>query len=69
MVDRLKEARLLIACQYQDFEDFQDNNANLEFLGLTEDWAFKSWGFLDGRFSGYYDIIVNLAGLAYDGEL
>jgi hypothetical protein len=57
----LEDRKLTISCQYQDFEDFQDNIANLEFLGLTEDWAIKSWRFLDGLSSGYYDIIVNLS--------
>jgi hypothetical protein len=35
----------------------------VSFFGLSEDWAFRSWGISAVRFSGYYGIIVHLAKL------
>jgi hypothetical protein len=46
---------------YHKCMDFQDKRANLEFFGLAEDLAFKSWGISAVRFSGYYGIIVDFA--------
>jgi hypothetical protein len=56
-----------ITSHYHKSGDFQDNTANREFFGLTEDWAFRSWGISAVRFSGYYGIIVNLAKFAIGG--
>jgi hypothetical protein len=56
-----RSAKLAIASHYHKSGDFQDNTANREFFGLTQDWAFRSWGISAVRFSGYYGIILNLA--------
>jgi len=47
--------------KYHNFQYFQDKKPNLNFLRLNQDRALQSWGFQSGRFSGSYDIMLNLA--------
>ena len=44
--------KLKIPSHYHKSGDFQDNTANREFLGLTQDWTFRSCGISAVRFSG-----------------
>jgi hypothetical protein len=46
-------SELEVSSHYHKSGDFQDNTANREFFGLTQDWAFRSWGISAVRFSGY----------------
>jgi hypothetical protein len=54
-------ARFRITSKYHKSSDFQDSSANREFLGLTQDWAFRSWGMSGVRFSGHYGIVFGLS--------
>ncbi len=40
----------------------------VSFLGLTEDWAFRSWGISGVRFSGYYGTMLDLAKLTINSR-
>ncbi len=56
---RFPQSKLKRTSHYHKSGDFQDNTANREFFGLTQDWAFRSWGISAVRFSGYYGSISN----------
>jgi hypothetical protein len=61
MVLSIQTPKPEISSHYHKSGDFQDNTANREFFGPTEDWAFRSWGISEVRFLRCYGIILDLA--------